>query len=112
MPGISGSQLDGDERKRGHNGCAQDSRGAVAQSVDVVVTIIVAVTRASMRVEVHRLNSTRRKASPDSAAATVSPVMQPDVRFSLREPETQLTHPRPAPTIKLMTGFRKIPGGQ
>jgi hypothetical protein len=110
MPCVSSRQLDGDERKRGHDGRAQDSRGAFTQAVDAVVTMIVPGT--FMGVEVHGLNSTRRKASADSAAATLSPGMQPGVRFSLREPETQLTHPRPTPTIKLMAGFWKIPGGQ
>src|ERR1700677_4199770 len=58
-----------------------------------------------MCVEVHRLNSTRRKAPADSRAALVSPGMHLGVRFSLREPETQLTRSRHAPTMKLITGF-------
>ena len=72
--------------------------------------VVTAVTGAAMRVEVHRMNSTRRLVPADSVAALLWLGIQLDVRFSLRELETQLTHPRPASTIKLMTGFRKTRG--
>ncbi len=105
MPGVACRQLDRDQRKSGNYGRAQDSGGAITQAVTIVMTVVETVACASMRVKVHRLNSTRRTPSADSAAATVSPVMQLDVRFSLRRPETQLTHSRHAPTMKLLTGF-------
>ena len=105
MPGVTGRQLNSDQRKSGHDGRAQDSGGAITQALAVVMTMIVAVTGPAMCVEVHCLNSTRRKPSTDSGAALVSRVMQLDVRFSLREPETQLTHSRHAPTMKLIDGF-------
>ena len=101
MSRVTCRQFHGDQRKRGNDGRAQDSGSAVTQAV----TVVMAVTGAAMCVEVHYLNSTRRTPSADSAAATVSPVMQLDVRFSLRRPETQLTHSRHAPTMKLLTGF-------
>ena len=67
---------------------------------------------AAMRMKVHCLNSTRRTATGKSAAAAASSGMQLHVRFSLRAPETQLTHPRRAPTMKSMAGFLKIQEGR
>src|ERR1700733_9543701 len=106
MPGIAGRKLDCDQGQCGYNGRAQDAGGRVAQAVTMRMAVI--MTGASVCMKVHCLNSTRRTAPANSAAAVVSPEMQLHVRFSLRVPETQLTHPRRAPTMKSMAGLLEI----
>ena len=58
MSRVTGRQLNDDERQRGYDSRAQDSRGSVTQAVTMVVAAV--INGAAMRVEVHRLNSTRR----------------------------------------------------
>jgi hypothetical protein len=110
MPRIAGRKFDCDQGERGYDSRAQDAGCGVAQTVTMLTAVI--VTGADMRMKVHCLNSTRRTATGKSAAAAASSGMQLHVRFSLRAPETQLTHPRRAPTMKSMAGFLEIQEGR
>jgi hypothetical protein len=65
MPGVGSRHFHGDQRQRGNHGRAENSGGDLNRRR----AMIVPAAMSAVRMNVHRLNSTRRRVSANSVAA-------------------------------------------